>query len=58
MMLIPCITERKYLIHTIAQAMPRMITFTMVRKIFLDEENQTPLFITSQKMAGNPSVPR
>lgn len=42
--------------HTIAQAIPRMTTLITVRVVFLTDENQLPLFIMSQKMAGRPSV--
>jgi hypothetical protein len=42
---------------TRAQANAKMRKLTIVKKILEGVENHRPLFITSQKMAGNPSIP-
>lgn len=41
---------------TSAQAKARMRKLTIVKQILERVENHRPLFITSQKMAGKPSI--
>lgn len=45
----------KEVVLTIAQAIAKMATFRTVRKIFLALRRYWPLFMCSQKMAGNPT---